>query len=301
MTFRRTAVGLQNQPKFLNTDIVIYIEGINTFPVIEGHDEGDADGPKSQDALFWSGVLQLVLPDTRLHFKPLGSKSELIAFARDLESNVSGKLLVCVDRDLDDFLNGDNNLRFVVTTYRYSWEADVWVWLVFKAVLLQFLPLGEIPADMLRDLRAARDRFFRRASKFVRLDIQTAKHPEVACFLPRQNPGSVAVPSGSLLPQLNYTFLAKRAREYRSVLPRPWRPGIAPKAARKTYFFGKVIDRYHCLLLIYCFKRFGLPCNIPSYVFQNFAIRDLPKQLLAENRGRQMEHYRVSVEAALAG
>jgi hypothetical protein len=301
MTFRRTSVGLRNQPKFLAADIVVYIEGVNTIAVGEAETEGEINGPRSQDGLFWSGILGLVLPETRFHFKPLGSKSALVTFARDLGDEVSGTVLVCVDRDLDDLLNANNRLRFVATTYRYSWEADVWVWLVFRDVLLQFLPFDVIPEDLLRRLRMARDRFFRRVSKFVKLDMQTARERNVPCFLPRKGPGSVVVASDDRLPLLNYTFLGKRARDYRFILARPWRPGSGQSGSRKTYLFGKVVDRYHCLLLVYCFKCLGLPCGIPSYVLQNFAIRDLPKQLFAGNRTRQMEHYRLAVETALAG
>lgn len=303
MTFRRTSDGLRNQPVFFESDIVVYIEGVRceVGPVHKIDDpREDDDGPASQDGLFWNVVLGVVLPDVRVHFKELGSKTSLVAFASGLDERVEGKLLVCADRDLDEILGRYVDLKYVVTTYRYSWEADIWVWVVFCSMLQQLSPFGAVPKKILGDARRARDRFFRRAAKFVRLDTQTALVRDIACFLPRESPGALIVASGDGVPLLNSKLLAKRAVDYRRRLERPWRPGVSAKFSSKTHFFGKVVNRYHCLLACYCLKRMGLPASVPSYIFQNCAIRALSDQLRAQSRARQLNHYRESIVAALS-
>lgn len=297
MTFRRTSLGLKNQPVFFDVDIVVYVEGANKSNLASGeYEEGEVI---TQDSLFWDGVLHAVLPGVKLHFKALGSKSALIELSSSLDEQVRGSLLICVDRDFDDIAPSNVSLNFMVKTYRYSWEADIWVWVVFLAMLEGFLPAGRAPTTVVANVRSNRDRFFSAIAKFAKLDAQTAFHSGAKCFMPRSNPAAVTAQSSSGYPELNKAYLQVRLKEYRAQLNRPWRPGLSNSFSPKRHLFGKVIDKFHCQLAVASMKALGLPGNIPSFIFQNAAIRLLPNALVSGSRNAQLDYYRQSVTVAM--
>lgn len=296
MSFRRTSLGLRNQPTFFGSDLVVYVEGRNlTEAKIAQENDGAA---VTQDSLFWSGVIGKLLPGVRLHFKALGSKTELAKFSSGLDDQVRGKLLICVDRDFDGLLPRNVALNFVVPSYRYSWEADIWMWVVFVEVLTGLLPAASVPLAALRSSRRARDQFFREAKKLVRLDVQTAVTDGLDCFLPREQPSAI-VDVGGRFPRINKRYFRARARTFREALPRPWRPGFANGVNHKRYLFGKAVDRFHCQLLVALLRALGFPATVPFYVFQNAAIRHLPLALDHEQRVAQLEHYERYLRAAI--
>ncbi|WP_213601152.1 hypothetical protein [Pseudoxanthomonas japonensis] len=294
--FRRTSLGLRNQPVFFDSDIVVYVEGRSLF---DAKVTADVEGePVTQDSLFWSAVIVTLMPGVKLHFKALGSKTELVKFSSGLDDQVRGKLLICFDRDLDDIVPNTVRLNFSIPTYRYSWESDIWLWLVFIEVLLGLLPSASVPSASLSKARSVRDKFYRKISRMVELDAQTAAIKGLECFIPRENPAAV-VNSKKSMPSLNAPYFSARAKVYRKALGRPWRPGKIVGVNCKRHLFGKAVDRFHCQLVVAVLREMGFSSNIPFYALQNLAIRSLPGVLGRVERTAQREHYQAHLTAAL--
>lgn len=119
MTFTRTNSGRSNLAAFLGVKYVIYSEG-GEFDKALGRSRN------SIDIIFWKGVFARFLPELNYTFRPMGSKVNLIPFAKDIEASNIKNSIVVMDRDHDHHRNCLINHPCILYTYGYSWENDAW-------------------------------------------------------------------------------------------------------------------------------------------------------------------------------
>ncbi|WP_420346434.1 hypothetical protein [Pelagibius sp.] len=123
MTLRRTTGGLQSLHLFYDAEKVVFCEGgksITYRDVMSG--QGDSE---TCDTHFWATVIGTFVELNEVHFKSVGSKSTLEGIASDIISNNITSIIVCLDKDFDDFKKNMLEHSNVLYTHGYSWENDI--------------------------------------------------------------------------------------------------------------------------------------------------------------------------------
>jgi hypothetical protein len=171
MTFVRTPTGLANMHLFLSVDYVVFVEGgSQTFSYADVC-QGLA-GTNSPDILYWQMIFKCIVPQKKVCFKPVGSKSTLKRIAKDIESGIPN---VCVAMDQDfDRLDGSQILADgVLYTWGYSWENDLFHEVIIKETVFTLCPidrtLNEVDIDV--DISEAILKFVNDMRWFVRADV----------------------------------------------------------------------------------------------------------------------------------
>jgi hypothetical protein len=125
MSFTRTNSGLSNLARFYGVDLIAFTEGGNNSFSISEVLRGSFN-KASVDIKFWSGLFERYNIKKSIHFRALGSKT----CSKDLREMISGgavrNIIVTCDSDLDDYFETKINSPYVLYTYGYSWENDVW-------------------------------------------------------------------------------------------------------------------------------------------------------------------------------
>ncbi|QCI93896.1 DUF4435 domain-containing protein [Novosphingobium sp. EMRT-2] len=135
--FDRSASGRRNRALFYNVDRIVYVEG--------GRD--DKGAMESFDGLFWRRVLGVVRPELRLRILPRGGKDQLIALAKGMDSSDEGKVIVAMDRDYDGIFRRTIDSKFVLYTYGYSFENDIFTPLALEDLFLNLCPVCDDTVD----------------------------------------------------------------------------------------------------------------------------------------------------------
>jgi hypothetical protein len=126
VTFKRTARGLSNQYLFLRVDAVIYTEGGRDSLACDAVLRGGYNRT-SLDAKFWHALFRLFVPDRTFAFRSVGSKTTVTELAALIAAGEAENIVVCMDRDLDDFTGARIAGARILYSRGYSWENDVWV------------------------------------------------------------------------------------------------------------------------------------------------------------------------------
>lgn len=163
MTFTRTISGRSNLAAFLNVKYIIYTEGGD-------FDKSIGKSKTSIDAVFWKGVFSRFLPDLNYAIRPMGSKENLIPFAKDIESAKVSNSIVVMDRDHDHHRRCLLNHPCVIYTYGYSWENDAW-----RAELiiskLERVSVSGVAPNVAENIRQKCQNFFSDFRRLVFVDV----------------------------------------------------------------------------------------------------------------------------------
>jgi hypothetical protein len=125
LSFRRSNSGLSNLCLFYRVDAVVFVEGGGRTLTLE-EVAGGAFNEIAHDAKFWSLIFRKLLPRFRFKFRAVGSKSTLLELASLVASEQVLRVIVCMDRDLDNYLGRIISHPRVAYTYGYSWENEAW-------------------------------------------------------------------------------------------------------------------------------------------------------------------------------
>ncbi|RRW45796.1 DUF4435 domain-containing protein [Pseudomonas luteola] len=136
MIFTRTNSGISNLPAFFNSDIVIYIEG--------GTSEENNETACSIDTVFWRSVFNKFASDTKVKFKPMGSKQNVLPIARKIVSGEVKNSIAAIDRDHDAYKNLIINHPKIIYSHGYSWENDAWRKGFIRSYAESLHPEGEL-------------------------------------------------------------------------------------------------------------------------------------------------------------
>jgi hypothetical protein len=125
LSFRRSNSGLSNLRLFYRVDAMVFVEGGGRTLRLE-EVSGGVFNEIAHDAKFWSLIFRRLLPRLRFKVRAVGSKSTLLELAALVTSEQVVKVIVCMDRDLDNFLGRMVYHPMVAYTHGYSWENDAW-------------------------------------------------------------------------------------------------------------------------------------------------------------------------------
>lgn len=168
--FTRTNFGLTNLPLFHSVDFIIFIEGGNrSLSVEEVLAEGENLAP--EDTRFWKSIFDKNGVKKSYALKPIGSKSSVIKIATKIESGEIRNIVVAMDRDLDDYFGRKLESPFILYTYGYSWESDVYTKELTKAQIASFLFMEPLEPAVECEIDSAYGAFERVGSKIARLEM----------------------------------------------------------------------------------------------------------------------------------
>ena len=270
MTFQRSSSGLANQPVFYDSAVVVYVEGgVVRRPSLELTD-GE---PRSQDALFWAQVIESVCGPIAVHFKELGSKGALLEFASGLDQKALGRVLVCIDRDYDDFQENLVNINCLVRTYSYSWESDVWARVVLVSVVEQMLPVGRLPPAALQHCVEIWVAFYARIARFIALDVKLIRGQVGVSLFRRDSPAAAVRVERDAPPSLNCDYFARQISVVRPLVGRPWRLNLINAVNPERHTYGKAAMVFGYQLCGYMLRYCGVTSQFSSEALTNLAIR----------------------------
>jgi hypothetical protein len=133
--FSRTSAGVGNLYLFYRSDIVVFTEGAG-----ELDQASDMDPQGLFDRWYWSAVLSVALPDTKIAIKSLRDKSECLKMAASLSADETSRVIVCVDADFDWVSGKQFGDDRVVRTWGYSWENDACSFGVVDDIVSSIVP-----------------------------------------------------------------------------------------------------------------------------------------------------------------
>lgn len=133
--FRRTISGLSNQHLFFDVDLIVYLEGGESYNKEEVY--ANKYTAETEDVIFWKNIFKIFKADKKIKFKSIGSKSIIKEIAIDIIDGQISTVMVAMDNEFDEILNNRVEHPHVFYTHGYSWENDVWSQTVVKSVIEQ--------------------------------------------------------------------------------------------------------------------------------------------------------------------
>ena len=122
MAFFRSNSGLRNYALFHGAVCTIYIEGRSKIQ----NDETLGLKNRTYDEIFYSSILLKAIPDKKFTIKSVGSKNEVLAYAKKICNDNIKNSFVIIDRDHEGILSSIIENSRIIRTYGYSWENDFW-------------------------------------------------------------------------------------------------------------------------------------------------------------------------------
>lgn len=133
LAFERGQHGRQNRRLFYSVDRIVYVEGGNST-------KGNAE---SFDALFWKKVIATFQPQLKVKFIPRGSKENIISLINKNTESPSKDILYAIDRDYDHIIGKNYDHKWVLYTFGYSFENDVFYPDILSDIFLSMCPVCE--------------------------------------------------------------------------------------------------------------------------------------------------------------
>lgn len=122
--FTRTSSGLTNLHLFVESDVVVFLEGGYSYS-IEEVDNGRFTSC-SDDIKFWQGLFSYYIPNKVFEFRSIGSKETVKNIANRLIAGTIENVIVAMDRDYDNLTNSLMVHNNILYSFGYSWENDCW-------------------------------------------------------------------------------------------------------------------------------------------------------------------------------
>jgi hypothetical protein len=164
MTFLRTNSGITNYKHFHDVEYLIYSEG-GTYDTSLEHSKW------AIDIIFWRSIFSKFLPDVKVKIRPMGSKENVLPYARKIASAEIGNSIAVMDRDHDFHRERLLLHPCIIYTYGYSWENDAWRAEFVISQLSKLSTNGEIPNLMAQHIRDKLLRFFSDFKRLIFVDI----------------------------------------------------------------------------------------------------------------------------------
>jgi len=125
VTFQRSNSGLSSLYLFYEVESIVFVEGGGDTLSLESLIGGDSN-TAGHDFKFWSHLFKRFLKRKRFKFRPVGSKSTLLQLASLISDGRVRNVLVCMDRDFDNYSGRLLHHPRILYTHGYSWENDAW-------------------------------------------------------------------------------------------------------------------------------------------------------------------------------
>lgn len=220
--FRRTAAGLANEHLFYDVEFIAYCEG-----------EVKNDATSTFDELYWSTLLRTF--SLRVKVKSVGSKRNVLALLDDIRRHLIKNVLLCVDRDYDDFLGSAISHPALLYTNGYSWESDAVHMCNFSSLLNLFANFSD-PTEQIEQLNLYLVSMERRVKRICLIDIRYIDAP--TALFDRHRPQSILKNSMNCAPAFNVQIILESAAK---IAHHPQRHISCASINAWKDFFGKSV------------------------------------------------------------
>lgn len=166
MTFLRTNDGLTNRALFSDVDIVIYTEGGRQSYSVSDVDAGKHN-EHSLDEEFWDRIFQKHSLKSEYKLLPVGSKKTVKSIAERVLAKKVKFSGVAMDTDFDELDNRKINSPYVLYTYGYSWESDVFELTLLEQFITDYSPTDELSTTLIKEARVVIDNYFDGCTKLT--------------------------------------------------------------------------------------------------------------------------------------
>ncbi|AWM88639.1 DUF4435 domain-containing protein [Microvirga sp. 17 mud 1-3] len=290
MTFSRSNLGIANQKHFFNVDIIVYTEGGDE----ERQEDVDDPGP-TYDSLVWRSAWGCFRKDLKAKFRPVGSKTTALEYARKLERKEIRNIAVCLDRDYSDYYADKIPDQNVLYTYGYSWENDV---ITLDGLASMTLLLARVTEhdEVIPDLERIMERFERIGRIVGSIDVPL--QAEGLPLQPKKKVGLLLKANQNIEPCFCRKQIAKRTNEIRKI--RKSRLAETPVLGVEFNFWrnyhGKTLVEIVRRIVNFVARKNGRVGKLDGNSFELFLIREFDKRckVLADNI---VQHYKDSLNA----
>lgn len=263
MEFSRTPSGLSNMALFCGADFVVFTEGGSTSYNINDVINGNFN-TNSVDIKFWDIALRKYGFNRSLHFRALGSKTCAEEIAIKVANSEISNVIVVRDSDLDVFLGLKIESPFVLYTYGYSWENDVWQKKSVQSQVEKLNTSTSLTQDCLNSLH----------DSFSVIDKYAKRLLQVELIYRRNGVKFITTCTGEQFvnnrsqPNVKMKEVLKLLRKSEGGIARPAYTGVNFNLKEATrFFYGKL---YECLAY-----------NVLCFVCKShFGIKSIPKSLI---------------------
>lgn len=180
MAFTRSKYGISNYAAFNRAKVTVYIEGKRKA------DDRGRHNSITYDEAYYSALFSLVLPEIPVTFVVLGSRTDVLAHARKIESEDIGNAVTVMDLDTT-FIDQQEILPRNVVTFGYSWENEFWTKATCAHAFRSLAPTAADPDKFLTQLAEFVDSCAHALAKLSKIDALCKIHGEV--YLPGSKPG----------------------------------------------------------------------------------------------------------------
>lgn len=266
--FTRTDSGINNMHIFKNVDFVIYTEGTD-------QDLESGLAKHSQDIAYWKRVFKKYDVDMRFKFKCAGSKPNVISIAERISKNEISNTIAIMDSDHDRHRRKNINCPFVLYTYGYSWENDVWTPKLILSLVEDHFGGNTLPDDVAHQVEKLFFDFKKNMKRFIRCHI-LCNIVEIRCIPKSWN--SLLKINSDGVPQLQKSEIlaairASKARRTcmvkggKSLVVDPWRD-----------CYGKLWQSFSYFVFNWLFtKKLTISRSLPRDVAVSMAMTQLDK------------------------
>lgn len=151
MSFRRSAKRLSVLAKLRKVDLMVLTEG-GVGIQEETDNKFFSDKEIINDRFFWRIVFSKHGFKNRIFYKAIGSKTRLKEYAEEISKENIKNLCVAIDSDLDKVNEETTDSIYVLYTYGYSWENDVFTRILLlehlKDLLLEYVEQKEVVLEV---------------------------------------------------------------------------------------------------------------------------------------------------------
>lgn len=248
MRLRRSAKDFSIRARFYKVDVVFLTEGGS--PPTDNSSKITFDHEQFDDEVFWKSVLQRCGFKKRFKCKAVGSKATLKKYNDEINKGRIENLCVAVDTDLDDLYQGKIESAYILYTYGYSWESDIFS----KDLLFDYMKNLTSDHGDINDVRDKVKQFYNEFTetaceimadefRFRKLGVGFVTKLNWAQYI-RNNDDGVKIDSRKI--RERSTSLKQ------GITDKNWNKFSVPKSRLfARYIYGKLVEEFTYLLFLY--------------------------------------------------
>jgi len=283
--FRRSTKGLNNQSLFFDVDHVVYVEGGISYSkelVLAG-----AFNENTNDVHFWQYIFSKMMPQNRLKFKSVGSKSTLLELAQDVVNGGLPTIYIAMDSEFDEIYDKKIKHKQIFYTHGYSFENDIWNAELICEIIAELSP-SKIEKELIQKVMKS---FFKDISEGVKFDGYLFARQ--TSFFPRKG-GILNYVDLSThdFPKVNRKKMLKTINDKGVKLSTIINYGYRKKITPEKFCYGHLLADYSCHVIAHYFKKIvGFRNGFPNEYLNTYSIK---KHFNVFFNNSKLKHYYMS-------
>lgn len=280
MSFRRADVGLTNYNLFLKCDFVVFVEGGSKSLSLHEAMSGDYC-EVSLDIHYWKKLFELYKVKMKFEFRSVGSKTTVKSIAEGIVSGNIENVIAAMDQDLDLHIGSKMySSPFVLYTFGYSWENDIWNERSVIDVFASLYPATSVPEDLDAYVTDGFAAFRRHSRRIIRADIVLAQNGDT--LIPR-NSGEELITTSKGRPEFNRSRALDLLTRKNKAKKRKYLSDKQLTDISTNHCYGKVVGSFGYRSLMTLLNRYNITNSLPKAVVSTLVINKLSLETWSED------------------